>query len=72
MPNDLILAGPTLSEPFVEKLRGQILTHGEPLMAAILGSTRRDRYAGSRFVAVQDSDYDVIREGYRILGLPLP
>lgn len=72
MPNDLLLAGPTLSEAFVDELRGQILAHGEPLMAAILGSTRRDRYAGSRFVAVQDSDYDVIREGYRLLGLPLP
>ncbi|HRI81968.1 MAG TPA: phosphate/phosphite/phosphonate ABC transporter substrate-binding protein [Opitutaceae bacterium] len=72
MPNDLILAGATLSEAFVAGLRQQILAHGEPLMEAILGSTRRDRYAGSRFVAVQDSDYDVIREGYRILGLPLP
>jgi phosphonate transport system substrate-binding protein len=72
MPNDLILAGSTLSEAFVSKLQDQILAHGEPLMAAILGSTRRDRYAGSRFVAVQDSDYDIIREGYRILGLPLP
>lgn len=72
IPNDLLLAGSTLSEIFVENLREQILTHGEPLMAAILGSTRRDRYAGSHFVAVQDSDYDVIREGYRILGLPLP
>lgn len=72
MPNDLFLAGPTLSEAVVDRLREQILAQGEPLMAAILGSTRRDRYAGSRFVAVQDSDYDVIREGYRILGLPLP
>lgn len=72
MPNDLILAGSTLSEAFVAKLQEQILAHGQPLMAAILGSTRRDRYAGSRFVAVQDSDYDVIREGYRILGFPLP
>lgn len=72
MPNDLFLAGPTLSEALVEELREQILAHGEPLMDAILGSSRRDRYAGSRFVAVQDGDYEVIREGYRILGLPLP
>jgi phosphonate transport system substrate-binding protein len=72
MPNDLILAGSTLSVAFVDKLQEQILAHGQPLMDAILGSTRRDRYAGSRFVAVQDGDYDVIREGYRILGLPLP
>ncbi len=72
MPNDLFIAGPTLPEAFVEQLSRQILAQGEPLMAAILGSSRRDRYDGARFVPVADSDYDVIREGYRLIGLPLP
>lgn len=71
MPNDLLLAGATLSEEFVAQLREQILAHGEPLMEAILGASRSGRYAGGRFVPVEDSDYEIIREGYRILGLAL-
>jgi len=72
VPNDLLVAGATLSDSFVAELKARILDHGEPLMQAILGSSRRDRYEGSRFANVSDRDYDMIREGYRLIGLPLP
>lgn len=72
VPDDLLLSGDTLSDEFVAELRDRILANGDALMQTILGSNRRDRYEGSRFVEISDADYDVIRHGYRLLGLQLP
>lgn len=72
VPDDLFLAGSTLSDEFVAELRSLMLAHGDTLMKAILGSSRRDRYEGARFAETNDEDYEPIREGFRLIGLPLP
>lgn len=70
MPPDLILARRGLPGDFVEGLSVTLLGEGAGLMEMLMAGSHRERYrTGARFIEVVDADYDLIREGYALLGL---
>jgi phosphonate transport system substrate-binding protein len=75
-PPDVFMANPnTLSEGFIREIRNRMLENEEALLRSIQEGTdmeiRGDPYfaEGSKMVAVEDSDYDYMREAYRAIGV---
>lgn len=68
MPDDVIIAGPHISDACVELIREQVLANGDSLLNALLAPGELDKFKGADWVAVNDADYDVVRDAYRILG----
>ncbi len=70
MPPDLIVARPGLSADVVGELTSKIMADGDHLIRLLLSGTNRDRYeVGAAFRTVEDADFDIVREGYDLLGL---
>jgi phosphonate transport system substrate-binding protein len=71
MPPDVLMASPKLSEEFVREMRDKILRNEDQLLQAIIGAGGEyaDTYGDrAEFVAVEDSDYDYVREAYGAAG----
>jgi phosphonate transport system substrate-binding protein len=68
LPNDLIVANPSLNDQCITALRARIVENGSMLIDAIVVSPANQKYSKSEIVAAQDEDYDLIREGYRAIG----
>lgn len=68
MPDDLILAGPHISDACVELVRSRMMANGDALLTAILAPGELNKFEGADWVPVTDSSYDVVREAYRVLG----
>lgn len=70
MPPDLILARRGLPADFVASLSATLLGDGVGLMELLMAGTHRERHrTGARFIPVTDADFDLVREGYALLGL---
>lgn len=69
MPGDPIIAGAHLSSECVSELKEAFLSDPQGLLQAILAPGERDKYLQAEMVAVEDSEYDVVRESYALLGL---
>jgi phosphonate transport system substrate-binding protein len=70
LPDDLIIAAPTVSAETVAFVRKAFIDHAGPLLQAILQVEANQRWAGGTFLAnIQDRDYDVIRAMYRAVGI---
>jgi phosphonate transport system substrate-binding protein len=70
LPDDLIIAAPTLPADMAAQLRKAFIDHAKPLLDAILQVEANQRWAGGTFLPnVQDRDYDVIRQMYRAVGV---
>lgn len=70
LPDDLIVAAPTVKPETVAKIRETFEQHGSEIMAAILSADANKKYDGGAFrVAVSDADYDVIRRMYKSVGV---
>jgi phosphonate transport system substrate-binding protein len=71
LPDDLILASPTVSPEIVDKMRKTFLTKGDEIMRAVVSvKGDNEKYAGGVFLPnVSDSDYDLIRKMYVALGI---
>jgi phosphonate transport system substrate-binding protein len=70
LPDDLIVASPSVKPETIAKIRDTFEKHGPEMMAAILSSEANQKYEGGLFsVAVSDSDYDVIRGMYKAVGV---
>lgn len=62
-------AGSTIDPDRAEKIRSRLLENADVLEAAIAQSeTLGSKFEGSQLVAVDDADYNVIREVYRGIG----
>ena len=70
LPRDILIARNGLPQDFVDEMRSRMLEHGEKLMTAMLSSEENDKYAGARFIRVEDAEYDGVRAVHRRLGLP--
>ncbi|MDJ1174351.1 PhnD/SsuA/transferrin family substrate-binding protein [Roseofilum capinflatum] len=68
LPNDLIVANPSLDAKCITALQARIVENERRLIDAIIASPANQKYAQSRMVAAQDEDYDLIREGYQAIG----
>lgn len=69
MPGDPIVAGPHLSDECVSFIRDAFMEDPESLLQAILAPGERDKYIGAEMTHVDDSEYDIVRESYALLGL---
>jgi phosphonate transport system substrate-binding protein len=70
LPDDLIIAAPTMPQATVDLVRRAFVDHAGPLMQAILQVEANARWAGGTFLSkVSDRDYDVIRAMYRAVGI---
>jgi phosphonate transport system substrate-binding protein len=70
LPDDLIIAAPTMAPELVANVRRAFIDQAGPLLEAILQVEANQRWAGGTFLAnVQDRDYDGIRAMYRAVGV---
>jgi phosphonate transport system substrate-binding protein len=70
LPDDVILAAPSVSPETIAKIQEAFNTHGDELLAAIVSAEANQKFAGGKFrVTVTDSDYDPIRAMYRSVGV---
>ncbi len=69
LPDDLLVGGSHLDKAFVEGIGTAIIEKSDALMEAILVSKENEKYAESRFIEANDSDYDELRDAYKALGI---
>ncbi|NEQ99363.1 MAG: phosphate/phosphite/phosphonate ABC transporter substrate-binding protein [Cyanothece sp. SIO2G6] len=69
LPNDVFVASSTLAPEFVDEIKQAMIANQDLLVNAIISVDANQKYTGSEIVAVQDSDYDVIREVYQAIGI---
>jgi phosphonate transport system substrate-binding protein len=70
LPDDLIVAAPTVKPETVTKIRETFEKHGPEIMSSIVSAEANKKYEGGEFrVAVSDSDYDVIRGMCKSVGV---
>jgi phosphonate transport system substrate-binding protein len=70
LPNDLLLASPTVSPEVIEIVRKAFADHGDELLAAVTSIEENEKFVGGAFSAqVTDADYDVVRKMYENVGV---
>ncbi len=71
LPNDVLSAGPQVSNEIVAKIREAFRTAGPELATALLQAERNKKYKSVNFITdVSDSDYDYVRSMYSTIGYP--
>jgi phosphonate transport system substrate-binding protein len=68
LPPDIFVVNPSLGQDFIIFLQSQILQHQDVLMSALLASEANQKYKNSELVAVQDGDYQLLRDSYYAIG----
>jgi phosphonate transport system substrate-binding protein len=81
MPRDPFIARAGLGEECIAAIRDVVQANEEALFEAFIApaadegvdeAQERSKYLGARFVYdIEDSEYDIVREAYEIVGLPL-
>lgn len=81
MPRDPFIARAGLGSDCIAAIRDVVQQHEEALFAAFVApaddegfdeAQERSKYLGARFVYdIEDSEYDMVREAYAIIGQPL-
>lgn len=73
LPQDPFVAGPSLPNSFKEEFKRVLFENDEEILAAILStdSEENEKYEDGRIVDLDDSDYDLMRETYQVLGLKI-
>ncbi|NLP22103.1 MAG: PhnD/SsuA/transferrin family substrate-binding protein [Erysipelotrichaceae bacterium] len=69
LPNDLLIGGGHLAADYIDEIREAIIANSDALMAGILASEENEKYSESAFIEAKDSDYDELREAYKVLGI---
>lgn len=70
LPNDILLASPTVPAEVVETVRATFADHGADLLAALTTTEENEKYIGGSFTAtVTDADYDVVRKMFENVGV---
>ena len=68
LPKDVFIANSQLNWEAVEQMRSRMLQEQETLLQSLLKVEAHKKYARSRLVKAEDSEYDTIREVYRAIG----
>ena len=71
LPQDPFVAGPDLPDSFKEEFKRVLFENDEAILAAILSSEDNDKYDSGKIVELEDSDYDLMRKTYEVLGLDI-
>lgn len=69
LPSDVLVASKNLDPAFVNEITEKMLADQDALIAAITSVDANEKFVGSELVAVDDSDYDSIRESYKAIGV---
>lgn len=70
LPNDVLLAAPTVKPEVIEIVRKAFAEHGEELLAAVTAVEANKKFIGGGFTSeVTDSDYDIVRKMYENVGV---
>jgi phosphonate transport system substrate-binding protein len=69
LPSDVLMASKNLDPALVTEITEKMLANQDALIAAITSVDANQKFVGSELVAVQDSDYDSIRESYQAIGV---
>lgn len=70
LPDDVLIAAPTVPAETVAKVRALFTEQGEELMKSVVSTDSNKKYMGGKFLpTVKDADYDVIRDMYRAVGI---
>ena len=72
LPNDVLLAGPHISDDTVNKMKKVFSDNSDALIAAMLmGPDENQKFQGMRFIAsISDKDYNYVRKMYTTIGQP--
>ncbi|MBP0016961.1 MAG: PhnD/SsuA/transferrin family substrate-binding protein [Cyanobacteria bacterium SBLK] len=70
LPSDIFVASSYLDTAFVAEMRDRVLDNSPRLIAAIHSASDNfaQRFRDSEFVPADDTNYDIIREIYQLLG----
>ncbi|WLV24332.1 phosphate/phosphite/phosphonate ABC transporter substrate-binding protein [Aciduricibacillus chroicocephali] len=71
LPADPFVASSKLPESLRAKLKETFLEHQDELLKAMLQSEENDKYKKAKIIDVKDSDFDEMRETYKVLGIEL-
>lgn len=71
LPQDPFVTGPNLPESFRAEFGRVLMEHQDEILEAILESEENVKYNKAEIVQVDDSDFDLMRETYAILGIEL-
>jgi phosphonate transport system substrate-binding protein len=70
LPDDVLIAAPEVSDEVFAKVRDAFVNGNDELWAAVTSTDANRKYIGGKFLPdVKDSDYDVIRDMYRAVGI---
>ena len=70
LPNDLLLAAPTVKPETIDIVRKAFAEHGDELLAAVTSQEANEKFIGGGFTPdVTDADYDSIRKMYENVGV---
>ncbi len=70
LPNDILLASPTVSPEVIDIVRKTFAEHGEELLAAVTSQEANAKFIGGGFTPeVTDADYDQVRKMYENVGV---
>ena len=70
LPNDLLLAAPTVKPETIDIVRKAFAEHGDELLAAVTSQEANEKFTGGGFTPdVTDADYDSIRKMYENVGV---
>lgn len=69
LPPDVIMARDDLDPAIRDKVRAVFVNSWDKLLPALLESKLNARYSGARVIETSDSDYEIIRKMYRVIGV---
>jgi len=68
LPNDVLIVNSRTNPEEIENLRDRLLADQDTLIAALASTPANTKYQESTLIAVDDQDYDMIRNVYRAIG----
>lgn len=70
LPNDILLAAPTVAPETIAIVRAAFAEHGDELLAAVTSQEANEKFLGGGFTPdVSDADYDSVRKMYENVGV---
>ncbi len=68
LPNDVFVLNRLLEPAEVKDIQSRMLEQKDKLIAGLLATEGNQKFQGGTLVAANDSDYDMVREMYRLIG----
>ncbi|GAX37900.1 phosphate/phosphite/phosphonate ABC transporter substrate-binding protein [Nodularia sp. NIES-3585] len=68
LPSDVFVINNQWGASMIEDVRSRMLKHQDQLLESLLVSKFNQPYEGSKMIAANDADYNIIREVYQTIG----